>query len=268
MESDAKGSSVGHNLNVEIDAKGSSVGHNLNFKPRKDPRHDEYASNICSDGQRKTECQLQCFTRETTTPSTHSVNSDSEEDRSYKGIMDSDHGTSHNKGSKFEVGAAEELDMLLNSFNGTHLSSSTLDAPLVHNSTLQGMKTSLLNEKAEPSLSSKPPILAALDDALDDLLSETSLPVQNEGFATQSLTSQATANSGQSIDFRYAKKIDVTPSIDDSVDCLLEDTSSCLSEAKPITTAQGSNNTPLDSVPQHSGSLNASDDFDSWFDSL
>ena len=126
------------------------------------------------------------------------------------------------------------------------------------------------NEKVEPSLSSKPPLLAPLDDALDDLLSETSLDVQSEGFGTLSTTPQPTANSGQNIGFRYAKKIDVTPSIDDSVDDLLEDTSSCLNEPKQTTTAQASNSTPLDSVPLHSDPLNASasDDFDSWFDSL
>ncbi|KAG0519220.1 hypothetical protein BDA96_09G245800 [Sorghum bicolor] len=257
---------------VEIDAKGSSVGHNLNFEPRKDTSHHEYGSNICSDDQMQTQSQSQCFAQETTTSlkiSTHSVNSDSEEDKSCKRIMDTDPGTSHGKGLKFEVGAAEEeLDMLLNSFSGTHLSSANLDEPFEHASTLQ--EVSLSNEKVEPSLSSKPPLLAPLDDALDDLLSESSLDVQSEGFAMRSTTSQPTANYGQNIGFRYAKKIDVTPSIDDSVDDLLEDTSSSLNEPKQITTAQVSNSTPLDSAPLHPGPLNtsASDDFDSWFDSL
>jgi len=254
---------------VEIDAKGSSVGHNLNFEPRKG---HECASNICADDQIKTERQSQCCARETTgSPkiSTHSVNSDNEEDKTYKRIMDTDPGTSHSKGLMFEVGASEEeLDMLLNSFSGTHLSSANLDEPFEHASTLQ--EISLSNEKVEPSLSSKPPLLAPLDDALDDLLSETSLDVQSEGFATLSTTSQPTANSGQNIGFRDAKEIDVTPSIDDSVDDLLEDTSSCLNEPKQTTTAQASNSTPLDSVPLRSDPLNASasDDFDSWFDSL
>ncbi|XP_066367099.1 protein ECERIFERUM 16-like [Miscanthus floridulus] len=257
---------------VEIDAKGSSVGHNLNSEPRKGTSHHEYASNICSDDQMKTECRSQCYAQETTASpkiSTHSVSSDSEEDKTYKQIMDTDPGMSHSKGLKFEVGAAEEeLDMLLNSFSGTHLSSANLDEPFEHASTLH--EISLSNEKVEPSLSSKPPLLAPLNDALDDLLSETSLDVQSEGFGTLSTTSQPTANSGQNIGFRYAKKIDVTPSIDDSVDDLLEDTSSCLNEPKQITTAQASNSTPLDSVPLHSDPLNASasDDFDSWFDSL
>jgi hypothetical protein len=257
---------------VEIDAKGSSVGHNLNFEPRKGTSHHEYASNICSDDQMKTVRRSQCYAQETTASpkiSTHTVNSDSEEDKTYKQIMDTDPGMSHSKGLKFEVGAAEEeLDMLLNSFSGTHFSSSNLDEPFEHVSTLQEISRS--NEKVEPSLSSRPPLLAPLDDALDDLLSETSHTAQNEGFATQSTTSQPTADSGQNIDLRYAKKIDVTPSIDDSVDDLLEDTSSCLNEPKQITTAQASNSTPVDSVPLHSGPLNASasDDFDSWFDSL
>jgi hypothetical protein len=257
---------------VEIDAKGSSVGHNLNFEPRKDTSHHESASNICADDQIKTERQPQCFARENTAStkvSTHSVNSDSE-DKSYKQVMDTDPGTSHSKGLMFEVGAAEEeLDMLLDSFGGTHLSSSNLDEPFEPVSTLQEISRS--NEKVGPSLSSGPPLLAPLDDALDDLLSETShTAAQNEGFATQSITSQPTADSGQNTDFRYTKKIDVTPSIDDSVDDLLEYTSSCLNEPKQTTTAQASNSTPLDSVPIRSGPSNASasEDFDSWFDSL
>lgn len=257
---------------VEIDAKGSSVGHNLNFEPRKDTSHHESASNICADDQIKTERQPQCFARENTAStkvSTHSVNSDSE-DKSYKQVMDTDPGTSHSKGLMFEVGAAEEeLDMLLDTFGGTHLSSSNLDEPFEPVSTLQEISRS--NEKVGPSLSSGPPLLAPLDDALDDLLSETShTAAQNEGFATQSITSQPTADSGQNTDFRYTKKIDVTPSIDDSVDDLLEYTSSCLNEPKQTTTAQASNSTPLDSVPIRSGPSNASasEDFDSWFDSL
>ncbi|OEL24944.1 hypothetical protein BAE44_0014037 [Dichanthelium oligosanthes] len=210
---------------VESDAKGSSVGHNLNFVPRKDAGHHEYASNIYSDDQMKSECQAQCSEHETTTSSkisTHLVNSDNEEDKTSTRIMDTHPGTGHSKGLKFEVGAAEEeLDMLFNSFDGTHLSSSNLDESYGHDSTLQGTKISWSNKKVTPSMSFKSPALAPVDDALDDLLSETSLPVQNEGFATQTSTSQPTVKSGQ--------KIDVMASIDDSVDNLLEDTSLCLS---------------------------------------
>ncbi|CAN6332007.1 unnamed protein product [Urochloa humidicola] len=223
---------------VENDAKSTSVGHNLYFEPRKDASHHEYAGNTYSDDQMKSESQSQCFEHEATTSpkiSTHLVNSDSEEDKTYTRTMDTDPGIGHSKGLKFEVGSAEEeLDMLLNSFGGTHLSSSNLDESFGDDSTSQ----------------------------------ETSLPVQNEGFATQSSTSKPTVNFGQNLDFGYAKKIDVVASIDDSVDNLLEDTLPCLSEAKETTTVQGANRTPHDSVPHHSGPSNASDDFDSWFDSL
>ncbi|CAL4894857.1 unnamed protein product [Urochloa decumbens] len=223
---------------VENDAKGSSVEHNLNFEPRKDASHHEYAGNTYSDDQKKSESQTQCFEHEATTSpkiNTDLVNSDSEEDKTYTRTMYTDPGIGHSKGLKFEVGSAEEeLDMLLNSFGGTHLSSSNLDELFGDDSTSQ----------------------------------ETSLPVQNEGFATQSSTSKPTVNSGQNLDFGYAKKIDVIASIDDTVDNLLEDTSSCLSEPKETTTVQGANRTPHDSVPPHSGPSNASDDFDSWFDSL
>ncbi|CAL4894856.1 unnamed protein product [Urochloa decumbens] len=257
---------------VENDAKGSSVEHNLNFEPRKDASHHEYAGNTYSDDQKKSESQTQCFEHEATTSpkiNTDLVNSDSEEDKTYTRTMYTDPGIGHSKGLKFEVGSAEEeLDMLLNSFGGTHLSSSNLDELFGDDSTSQGTKTSRSNKKVSSSMPSKSPALAPMDDALDDLLSETSLPVQNEGFATQSSTSKPTVNSGQNLDFGYAKKIDVIASIDDTVDNLLEDTSSCLSEPKETTTVQGANRTPHDSVPPHSGPSNASDDFDSWFDSL
>ncbi|TKW25880.1 hypothetical protein SEVIR_3G148600v4 [Setaria viridis] len=256
---------------VESDAKVSSVGHNLNFEPWKDASHHECAGNTYSDDQMKSERQSQCFEHEATTSpkiSTHLVNSDSEEDKTYKRTMDTDPDTGLSKGLKFEVGSAEEeLDMLLNSFSGTHLSSSNLDESFGHDSTSQGAKISWSNKKVTPSMSSQSP-LAPVDNALDDLLSETSIPEQNEGFATQVSTSQPTVRSGQNFDSGYAMKIDVIASIDDSVDNLLEGTSLCLSEPKETTTVQGPNTTPHDSVPTHSGPSNASDDFDSWFDSL
>jgi len=256
---------------VESDPKGSSVGDNLNFEPRKDASHYEYAGNTYSDDQMKSEHQSQCFEHEATTSpkiSTHLVNSDSEDDKAYTRTMDTDPSTRHSERLEFEVGSAEELDMLLNSFSGTHLSSSNLDELVGHDSTSQGTKISWSDKKGSLSKSSKSPALALVDNALDDLLSETSLPVQNEGFATQSSTSQPTVKSGQNFDFRYAKKVDVIASIDDSLDNLLEDTPSCLSEPKETTTAQGPNSTSHDSGPPQSGPPNASDDFDSWFDSL
>ncbi|CAN6327283.1 unnamed protein product [Urochloa humidicola] len=208
---------------VENDAKGTSVAHNLNFEPRKDATY--------SDDQMKSESQSQFFEHDATTSpkiNTHLVNSESEEDKTYTGTMDTDPGIGHSKGLKFEVGSAEEeLDMLLNSLGGTHLSSSNLDESFGDDSTSQGTKTSRSNKKVTSSMPSQSSVLAPMDDALDDLLSETSLPVQNEGFATQSSTSKPTVNSGQNLDFGYAKKIDVIASIDDSVDNLLEDTSSC-----------------------------------------
>uniref|UniRef100_A0A0A9CZF7 Uncharacterized protein n=1 Tax=Arundo donax TaxID=35708 RepID=A0A0A9CZF7_ARUDO len=250
---------------VGTDAKGSSVRHIL-VEPKKDVSHHEYASSIHSDDQMKTRHQPQCFEQKTTSPKIGSQVGRSEEDESYTRIMDTDPGTGHSKGLKFEVGAAEEeLDMLLNSFSGTHLSNSNLEESFGHDSTLQGISES--KEKVTPITSSKLPALAPVDDALDDLLSETSMSVQNECFATPSLTSQQTSKSGHNIDFRYGKTIDVT-SIEDSVDNFLEDTLSSLNEQKQTTSAQGQNNTSNDSAPPRSGPSNVSDDFDSWFDSL
>ena len=223
---------------MESDPKGSSVGDNLNFEPRKDASHYEYAGNTYSDDQMKSEHQSQC--------------SEHEDDKAYTRTIDTDPSTGHSKRLEFEVGSAsaeEELDMLLNSFSGTHLSSSNLDELVGHDSTSQGTKISWSDKKVTLSKSSKSPALALVDNALDDLLSETSLPVQNEGFATQSSTSQPTVKSGQNFDFGYAKKVDVIASIDDSLDNLLEDTPSCLSEPKETTTAQGRNKMPHDSVP-------------------
>uniref|UniRef100_A0A0A9GY60 Uncharacterized protein n=1 Tax=Arundo donax TaxID=35708 RepID=A0A0A9GY60_ARUDO len=249
---------------VGTDAKGL-------IEPKKDVSHHEYASSICSDDQMKTRHQSQCFEQKATTSpkiGTQVGQSKGEEDKSYTRIMDTESVTGHSKGLKFKVSAAEEeLDMLLNSFSGTHLSNSNVEESFGHDLTLQGTEISGSKEKVTPIMSSKSPALAPVGDALDDLLSEISLSVQNENCATPSLNSQPTSKSGHNIDFRYAKKIDVT-SIDDSVDDLLEDTLSCLNEQKQNTSAQGQNNTSNDIVPPHSAPSNASDDFDSWFDSL
>uniref|UniRef100_A0ACD5T7F0 Uncharacterized protein n=1 Tax=Avena sativa TaxID=4498 RepID=A0ACD5T7F0_AVESA len=220
----------------QIDAKDTSVQHNFkDIKPGKE--EETTASPKISAGL---------------------VHSDAEEDKSYTG----------NKQSKLEMVAPEdELDVLLNSLDGTHLSSSNLDVSFGNNSTFEGMKVNKPNEKVPPSTSSRSPALAPLDDDLDALLSETSLPVQNEGFDASSLTSRPALDSDNNIDFRYAKQIDVT-SIDDSVDDLLADTSLCLNDQKQATPVQGQQNISGVNAPPHPGSSNVSDDFDSWFDSL
>ncbi|KAL6618777.1 hypothetical protein ACP70R_033916 [Stipagrostis hirtigluma subsp. patula] len=257
---------------VGSDAKGTSVQHNLkNIAHRNDGSNCDNASNICSDGQMKKDHQLQCADQKTTAlpkSGTQMVHSDSKEDKRYTRIIDTDPGTGCSEGLKFEVAdAEEELDMLLNSFSGTHLSSSNLDESPGHNSILQGMKINESNGKATASMSSKSLVFAPVDESLDDLLSETSRSVQVEGFAASSLTSQPHFNSDDNVDVGYAKQIDVTTSIDDSVDDLLESTSVCLNEQKQTTPAQEQDNSN-DIVPPRSGPSNASDDFDSWFDSL
>nr|CAB3460724.1 unnamed protein product [Digitaria exilis] len=215
---------IEHNLNFEP-SKDSLVEHNLNFEPNGATTSPEIST------------------------STHVVNSVSEEDKTYTRNMDADPGAVHSKGLKFEVGAAEEeLDILLNSLSGTHLSSSNLDGSFGSDSALQGMNVAWPNKEVTPSLSAKLPELPHVDDTLDDLLSVTSLPIQNEGFATESVTSEPTVKSGHNFGFGYTKKIDV-PSIDDSVDSLLEDTSLYLSEQKQTTAAKGPNSAPLDSAP-------------------
>ncbi|WVZ99597.1 hypothetical protein U9M48_044867 [Paspalum notatum var. saurae] len=249
---------------VESDAKGSSARHNLNSEPMKGATH-----------LMTTEYQSQCFEQETTILpkiDTHLTNSDNEEDKGYTRVMDTDPVTGHSKVLKSEVGAAEEeLDMLLNSFSGTRLSSSNLDESFGHDFTLHDTEIRLSNKDITPNRSSGLPSHAYLDDALDDLLSETSLPVQNEGFAAeaQSLPSHPTVASGHNTDSRYVKKIDVVASFDDPVDDLLGGGPlSSLNEPKQTTDAQWPKSTAHGSVPPHSGPSTTPDDFDSWFDSL
>uniref|UniRef100_A0A0E0PR94 Uncharacterized protein n=1 Tax=Oryza rufipogon TaxID=4529 RepID=A0A0E0PR94_ORYRU len=223
---------------VDSDAKGSLI-------------HDH--DSIRCDDQMKADCQLKCFEEDKSTSSpktsSHSVHLDTGEDNN------------NSEGAKFEVVAAEEeLDMLLNTLGGTHLSGSNLDESFGNKSTLQDVKVNQPDKKVTPSTSSKSSVTAACDDALDDLLSETSPSVQNEGFAEPGSTSKNDHN----IDIRYANQIDISTSIDDLVDDLLTDTSLCLNGQKQTTSAKGKDNISSVSVPPNSGPSNASDDFDSW----
>uniref|UniRef100_A0A0D9WJR3 Uncharacterized protein n=1 Tax=Leersia perrieri TaxID=77586 RepID=A0A0D9WJR3_9ORYZ len=127
---------------------------------------------------------------------------------------------SNSEGAKFEVvSAEEELDMLLNTLGGTHLSGSNLDESFGNKSALQDVNVNQPYKEVTPSI-----------------LSKSSL-------------------------------IDITTSIDDLVDDLFTDTSLCLNGQKQAS-AQGKDNISKVSIPLNSGPSNASDDFDSWFDSL
>ncbi|VAH22848.1 unnamed protein product [Triticum turgidum subsp. durum] len=257
---------------LESDAKGSLVQHNFrDIKPGKDAVSPDHASNIHSDDPMKTHHQSECFAEEEATTSfkviPRPVHSDTE---AYTGITGTVPNAGHGEQSKLGmVAPEEELDMLLNSLDGTHLSSSSLDESFGNSSTLEGMKIKESNEKVtSSSTTSKSLALSPVDDDLDALLSETSLSVQNDGSAASSLSSRPTFDSKSNIDdFRYAKQIDVT-SIDDSVDDLLADTPFCLSDQKQATPAQGEQNISNANAPPPSGSSNVSADFDSWFDSL
>ncbi|KAG8086421.1 hypothetical protein GUJ93_ZPchr0010g10539 [Zizania palustris] len=256
---------IQYDTSVESDTKDSLVhlkGVNI----------QDYGSNIHYDDKMKTDCQLQCFEEEKTTSlpkiCSNFVHSDTGKSKSYARIANTVPGTGHSEGVKFEVIAAEEeLDMLLNTLDGTHFSESNLDESFGNKSNLQDVKMSQPDKKVTSSSSSKLLPIAPLDDALDDLLSETSLSVQDEGFSEPGSTSKPTFNNDHNIDIKYTNQIDITTSIDDLVDDLLADTSLCLNEQKQTTSSQGQDNMSSASVP-HSGPSNASDDFDSWFDSL
>ncbi|CAM0953887.1 unnamed protein product [Alopecurus aequalis] len=222
---------------LETDAKNSSVQHNL-----KDIKHG----------------------KEEVATASPKISANTEQDRGDTGFTDTVPSKGQSKQSKLEmVAPEEELEMLLNSLDGTHLSGSSIDGSFGNKSTSKGAKINESNEKLTSSTASESLALSPLDDDLDALLS---LPVQNEGFAASSSTSRPAFDSDSSTDFRYAKQIDVT--IDDSVDDLLADTSFCLNDQKQTTHVHGQQNISNVKVPPHSGSSHATDDFDSWFDSL
>ncbi|CAM0953889.1 unnamed protein product [Alopecurus aequalis] len=246
---------------LETDAKNSSVQHNLKDIKHGKGTHD-HASNIHSKDQMKTD-RLECFPEEVATASPK-ISANTEQDRGDTGFTDTVPSKGQSKQSKLEmVAPEEELEMLLNSLDGTHLSGSSIDGSFGNKSTSKGAKINESNEKLTSSTASESLALSPLDDDLDALLS---LPVQNEGFAASSSTSRPAFDSDSSTDFRYAKQIDVT--IDDSVDDLLADTSFCLNDQKQTTHVHGQQNISNVKVPPHSGSSHATDDFDSWFDSL
>ncbi|KAK3134831.1 hypothetical protein QOZ80_5BG0411280 [Eleusine coracana subsp. coracana] len=222
---------------LETDAKSSPVHYNIkNIQPRKDESCHDHAGSTCSDNQTEIEDELQCPERKASMSPKISAPlvQPGDEDKSY----------SFREGLKYEVASAEEeLDVLLNSFSGTHLFGSNLDEPFGHNSAMQGMKIGESNEK------------------------ETSLSFQNKGFTASNMTYQPTLKPGDNSEFKHISKIDVTTSVDDSVDDLLEDSSLCLNEPKQTASAVGQNNTSGGSDPP-SGHSNVADDFDSWFDSL
>ncbi|VAH10557.1 unnamed protein product [Triticum turgidum subsp. durum] len=256
---------------LESDAKGSLVQHNFrDIKPGKDAVSPDHASNIHSDDPMKTHHQSECFAEEEATTSLKVIprpmHSDTE---AYTGITATVPNAGHREQSKLGmVAPEEELDMLLNSLDGTHLSSSSLDESFGSSSALVGMKINESNDKVtSSSTTSKSLALSPVDDDLDALLSETCLSVQNDGSAASSLSSRPTFDSNSNVDFRYAKQIDVT-SIDDSVDDLLANTPFCLSDQKQATPVQGQQNISNANAPPPSGSSNVSADFDLWFDSL
>nr|CAD1823783.1 unnamed protein product [Ananas comosus var. bracteatus] len=90
-----------------------------------------------------------------------------------------------NRPSAFEAAAAEaELDMLLNSFSETSLSSSFADIPIEETSTSSSMKVNSSYDMIPPSThqrtsNSRLTAMTSLDDALDGLLAETSLSSTN-----------------------------------------------------------------------------------------
>ncbi|KAG1346797.1 hypothetical protein COCNU_06G006260 [Cocos nucifera] len=186
-----------------------------------------------------------------------------------------------NRTSRFEaVAAAEELDMLLNSFSATRLSSShsdgiTKDGSTSHNDSSVHM--SPLSVGQDPNFSGNAGTSFA--NGIDDLLAETSLSLNdqkytvcppNEGavpptnISCQSLLgSEAPGNSNSS------RQVAGVATFDSVIDDLLAETSFCIEEQKQMACPEKQGTTSSIHSPSHSPSGSKPvDDFDSWFDTL
>lgn len=179
-----------------------------------------------------------------------------------------------NRTPRFEAAAAEEdLDMLLNSFSETSLSSSrsggnSNNASTSHSATFNSsVHTSPLSVGQDPS--SLGNAGTALADAIDDLLAETSLSLNDHKRATPNLSSQSYLGSKPPGDSNSASQVARDAGLDDAINDLLAETSFCLEEQKNMACPEKQGTTSAMNFPSHSplGSKHV-DDFDSWFDTL
>ncbi|XP_020105501.1 suppressor protein SRP40 isoform X4 [Ananas comosus] len=172
-----------------------------------------------------------------------------------------------NRPSAFEAAAAEaELDMLLNSFSETSLSSSFADIPIEETSTSSSMKVNSSYDMIPPSThqrtsNSRLTAMSSLDDALDGLLAETSLSSTN-------IPSHSSLEPNIINDSTSNKPKNGTSPFDDSLDDLLAETSLGLKDQKY--TVPSHDQGKVSSVNHSSSSLltRPADDIDSWLDSL
>ncbi|KAG1367937.1 hypothetical protein COCNU_14G004050 [Cocos nucifera] len=176
-----------------------------------------------------------------------------------------------NRISRFEAAAVEEeLDMLLNSFGETSLSSSHTDGIISNASTSRNATFNSSAHMSPPSVGQDPSSSGsagtALADAIDDLLAEATLPLNDQNHATSNVSFQSLLGSNTP---GSSKQVGRAASLDNAIDDLLAETSFCLEEEKNTECQEKQGTTSSMNFPSHSplGSKPVND-FDSWFDTL
>lgn len=214
----------------------------------------------------------------------------------YHGAQSDGTSDANAKKKSFRVQAAAseaELDMLLESFSETNILDSSAvtknssDSFSVHqketSSTSEGI-SSLKQVACQPSTKgpdlTKPASVANFDDALDDLLKETST---SETFSIQQETSTSSSVGGTSSVHSAplsrkgpnpSKSASVTASFDDALDDLLDTTPDLTNRKVSSLRSHEGISTHLDitssssSGPVSKSKVLALDDFDSWFDNI
>ncbi|XP_072961100.1 uncharacterized protein [Typha angustifolia] len=183
------------------------------------------------------------------------------------------------KTSRFEADKAEaELDMLLNSFGDTSLSSSLADGSIENISSSQDIRSGSLGDKVPYSITQKvssPGIFAvtSLDDDLDDLFAATSLSPQEQKDSASapktgarpaiSLPSHSSLGSDIISDSGSVRQIGSMVPPGDSIDDLLAESSGYV-EVQKLTLLSNEQ----DQKSPHAPRSNPVSDFDSWFDTL
>lgn len=213
----------------------------------------------------------------------------------YHGAQSDGTSVANAKKKSFRVQAAAseaELDMLLESVSETNILDSSAftknssDSFSVHqketSSTSEGI-SSLKQVACQPSTKgpdlTKPASVANFDDALDDLLKETStsetISIQQETSTSSSVGGTSSVHSAplSRKGPNPSKSASVTASLDDALDDLLNVTSNLTNRKVSLQSHEGIS-THID-IPSSSSSgpvskskVLALDDFDSWFDNI
>lgn len=192
-------------------------------------------------------------------------------------------GLKQNRTSRFEAAAAEELDMLLDSFSETHLSSFHSDA-IASDASTSYNATFNSSVHLSPRSVGQDPISSgnagtSLADAIDDLLAETSLSLNSQKYAVcppnegalppTNLSFESLLGSEPPGDSNSSRQIARAATLDNAIDDLLAETPFCLKEQKHMACPEKQGTTSSMRIPSHSPSVSKPvDDFDSWFDTL